>query len=233
MKRKSLGFNSMEMVAVAGVMGVAMAVATPSLVKTNQSYKLSSAASQLSQSLQNTRFEAIRRNTTNTIAIDKKNNTIMMLSTTKNSSGQNQVKTSVIPLPSGVVIASLPSTISAPSIVQSAYSNKDTFSDSDYKNLSSNKAATSFTKESSSGSNSGSGSSGSGRNDDDDSQIYQATFTSKGLPATKSGSMADPGIVHWVYMKNVNDDYMAITITSAGSTQVWRYKNNSWITTTQ
>jgi prepilin-type N-terminal cleavage/methylation domain-containing protein len=45
----------------------------------------------------------------------------------------------------------------------------------------------------------------------------QAGFTSRGLPNVT------PGAVNWIYVTNAQGDLMAVTITSAGSTRIWRW----------
>lgn len=49
----------------------------------------------------------------------------------------------------------------------------------------------------------------------------QAGFTSRGLPNVT------PGAVNWVYLTNTQNEMIAITITSAGSTRIWRWNASS------
>jgi prepilin-type N-terminal cleavage/methylation domain-containing protein len=53
----------------------------------------------------------------------------------------------------------------------------------------------------------------------------EASFNSRGLP----GPGINPGTVHWVYLTNTDGDLMAVTLTSAGSSQVWSRINGSWV----
>lgn len=52
----------------------------------------------------------------------------------------------------------------------------------------------------------------------------QAAFTSRGLPNVT------PGAVNWIYLTNTQNEMMAVTITSAGSTRIWRWNSStsSW-----
>ncbi|MBL8204279.1 MAG: hypothetical protein JNM09_08615 [Blastocatellia bacterium] len=45
---------------------------------------------------------------------------------------------------------------------------------------------------------------------------YEATFNSRGMPNVQ------PGAVNWLYLVNSNGEKVAITLTSAGSTNLWR-----------
>jgi prepilin-type N-terminal cleavage/methylation domain-containing protein len=49
----------------------------------------------------------------------------------------------------------------------------------------------------------------------------QAAFTSRGLPNVT------PGAVNWVYLTNTQGEMMAVTVTSAGSTRIWRWNTTS------
>lgn len=212
MRRNTWGYTAVEMVTVAAMIGVAMAMSAPSLIKANQNYKVNAAAQEITQGLQSTRFEAIRRNAVNTVVFDRSTSTITLYSTTVNpSSGATTVRTTQVPLGAGVVIEDLPNGMTAPSIVTSAFNNKSTFSDTDYKGLTSTLVCTSFPL------------------DNTSTTQYRATFTSRGLPAAKSGAVEDPGIVHWFYIRNATYDRRAITITSTGSTQVWKWSGGTWV----
>lgn len=52
----------------------------------------------------------------------------------------------------------------------------------------------------------------------------QASFTSRGLPNVT------PGAVNWVYLTNTQGEIMAVTVTSAGSTRIWRWNaaSSTW-----
>lgn len=54
--------------------------------------------------------------------------------------------------------------------------------------------------------------------------FYEVSFNSRGLP----GPGINAGTVHWVYLTNSNGELMAVTITSAGSSQVWRWTGSTW-----
>lgn len=54
--------------------------------------------------------------------------------------------------------------------------------------------------------------------------FYEVPFNSRGLP----GPGINPGTVHWVYLTNTNGELMAITLTSAGSSQMWRWTGSAW-----
>lgn len=49
----------------------------------------------------------------------------------------------------------------------------------------------------------------------------QASFTSRGLPNVTAGA------VNWVYLTNTQGEIMAVTITSAGSTRIWRWNSST------
>ena len=52
---------------------------------------------------------------------------------------------------------------------------------------------------------------------------YEATFNSRGMPNVQ------PGAVNWIYLVNSNGERVAITLSSAGSTNTWRKKDeNVW-----
>jgi len=51
----------------------------------------------------------------------------------------------------------------------------------------------------------------------------QASFNSRGLP----GPGVNPGTVHWVYLTNSQNELMAVTLTSAGSVQIWRWNSST------
>lgn len=57
---------------------------------------------------------------------------------------------------------------------------------------------------------------------------YEMAFSSRGLP-TGTGAALNPGTVHWVYLTNSNGDLMAVTVTSAGSSQIWRWDGSAWV----
>jgi Tfp pilus assembly protein FimT len=212
MVRNFRGYTAVEMVTVAAVIGIMMAMSAPSLIKANQNYKINAAGQEITQALQGTRFEAIRRNAVNNVMFDRAASIINVYSTTVNpANGNTTVKTTQIPLGAGIVIEGLPNGMTAPTIVTSAFSIRSTFGDTDYKNLSSSLVCTSLPL------------------DNVSTSQYRATFTSRGIPASKAGTVEDPGIVHWFYIRNANYDRRAITITSTGSTQVWKWGGSSWV----
>jgi hypothetical protein len=53
---------------------------------------------------------------------------------------------------------------------------------------------------------------------------YKAAFNSRGLPS------ALPGSVNWLYLKGADNDFIAITTTSAGSVRIWKWdrKESVW-----
>jgi prepilin-type N-terminal cleavage/methylation domain-containing protein len=52
---------------------------------------------------------------------------------------------------------------------------------------------------------------------------YEATFNSRGMPNVQ------PGAVNWLYLVNADGEKMAVTLTSAGSTNLWRKTgSNNW-----
>ena len=52
---------------------------------------------------------------------------------------------------------------------------------------------------------------------------YVATFNSRGMPNVQ------PGAVNWIYLVNPNGERVAITLSSAGSTNTWRKRGEgSW-----
>ena len=104
------GFSALEMIAVAGIVGVAAAVATPSIIKTNRSYKLNEAAQQVAQAFQSAKYEAIRNNASQTVLIDQANSTITINGYT-------------IKLPTGVTFQTQQSSTDVPEVIKTAAQN--------------------------------------------------------------------------------------------------------------
>jgi type II secretory pathway pseudopilin PulG len=231
--RKEKGFSMLETVVVSGIVLLASAISVPSIIKANKTYNLNSAASGVALSLQKARLEAIRNNASSTVVIDTGLGTIVNNQTVV-IAGAPTVKTSTIFLPQGVEFKNLPETISAPPMVVTSFEKKSSFTEDSYKNLANSKVTSSFTPSTTTTSTttnsgtSGSGTSGSCNSGTAGSVPVTATFTSKGVPGKSDGKMSDPGMVNWVYLKSSNDEWITITVTSVGSTQIWRYKNGSW-----
>ena len=180
------GFTAIEMVTMVGIIGVAAAVTAPSMIKSNRSYRLNTAAQQVAQAFQSARFEAIRNNSSQTVLIDKTNSTITI-------NGQT------ITLPNGVTFQTQTSSSDVPSEIKTAAANGTNGTVSGQET--NEKTAVSFPYNST-------------------SSKYVATFNSRGLPNVQ------PGVLNWLYLVNTNGEKIAITLTSAGSTNTWR-KNSS------
>lgn len=180
------GFSVFEMVATAGIVAVAAAVATPSIIKANRSYQLSSAAQQVSQAFEAAKFEALRNNTTQSVLIDPASNTITI-------NGKD------IQLPDGVTFQTQQDSNDVPNMIRNASDNGISGQQTDETK------SVSFPRR-------------SGDNK------YEATFNSRGMPNVQ------PGAVNWLYLSNPNGEKVAITLTSAGSTNTWRKKraDDSW-----
>ncbi|MFN7931148.1 MAG: hypothetical protein U0Y68_25115 [Blastocatellia bacterium] len=188
--RKEKGFTAIEMVTMVGIVGITAAIAAPSIIKSNRSYKLNTAAQDVAQAFQSARFEAIRNNNSQNVYIDKTNNTITINGRT-------------ITLPNGITFQTQTSSSDLPAEIKSAASNGSSGTVSGQQ--SNEKTAVSFPYDSS-------------------TSKYVATFNSRGLPNVQ------PGAVNWLYLVNADGEKVAITLTSAGSTNTWRKKSSgdSW-----
>lgn len=184
--KKEKGFTAIEMVTMLGIIGVTAAMAAPSIIKSNRSYKLNTAAQDVAQAFQAARFEAIRNNSSQTVLIDKANSTIT-------------INGRAIKLPDGITFQTQTSSSDVPNEIKTAATNGSNGTVSGQET--NEKTAVSFPYDSS-------------------ASKYVATFTSHGLPSVQ------PGVVNWLYLVNSNGEKVAITLTSAGSTNTWR-KNAS------
>jgi prepilin-type N-terminal cleavage/methylation domain-containing protein len=184
------GFSALEMITVTGILGIAAAVATPSIIKTNRSYKLNEAAQQVAQAFQSAKYEAIRNNASQTVLIDQANRTITINGYT-------------VQLPTGVSFQTQQSSTDVPDVIKTAAENGEAGTvQGQTTNV---KVAVSFPLRPS-------------------DNKYEAIFTSRGLPNV------NPGTLNWVYLANSDGERVAITISSAGSTNVWRKKETEeWI----
>ncbi|HYE74213.1 MAG TPA: type II secretion system protein [Blastocatellia bacterium] len=106
------------------------------------------------------------------------------------------------PLPSGISFTSI--SVTPPSIVSTAVANATSIGGQQGTNAS---ALTSFPATTGA------------------TNFYEVSFNSRGLP----GPGINAGTIHWVYLTNSNNELMAVTITSAGSSQVWRWTGSAWI----
>jgi prepilin-type N-terminal cleavage/methylation domain-containing protein len=181
------GFSALEMVAVAGIIGVAAAIAAPSVIKSNRSYKLEAAAQQVAQAFQSAKYEAIRNNASQTVLIDQANNTITINGNT-------------IQLPAGVTFQTQQSSTDVPTEIRAAALNGETGTIAGQ--TSNEKVAVSFPMRTS-------------------DNKYVATFNSRGMPNVT------PGAVNWIYLVNPDGEKVAITLSSAGSTNTWRKKGDT------
>lgn len=184
--KKERGFTAFEMVTVTAIIGVAVAAASPSIIKSNRSYKLNTAAQQVAQAFQSARFEAIRNNSSQTVLIDKTNSTITITGRT-------------IKLPDGVTFQTQVSSSDVPTEIKNAAINGG--NGTVVGQESNEKTAVSFPYNST-------------------NSKYVATFNSRGMPNVQ------PGAVNWLYLVNADSEKVAITLSSAGSTNTWR-KNTS------
>lgn len=184
--KKENGFTAIEMVTMVAIVGVAAAVTAPNIIKSNRSYKLNTAAQDVAQAFQSARFEAIRNNSSQSVYLDKTNNTLTINGRT-------------IQLPAGVTFQAQTSSTDLPAEIKSAASNGSSGTISGQQ--SNEKSAISFPYDSS-------------------TSKYVATFNSRGLPNVQ------PGALNWLYLVNADGEKVAITLSSAGSTNTWR-KNGS------
>lgn len=188
--KKERGFTAFEMVTVAAMVGVAVAAASPSIIKSNRSYRLNTAAQQVAQAFQSARFEAIRNNASQTVTIDKINHTITINGNT-------------IQLPAGVSFQTQTSSSDVPTEIKTAATNGT--NGTVVGQETNEKTAVSFPYNST-------------------TSKHVATFNSRGMPNVQ------PGTLNWLYLVNTDGEKVAITLTSAGSTNTWRKKNSnsSW-----
>ena len=187
--KNAYGFTALEMVTVTGIIGIAVAVATPSIIKANRSYQLNTAAQEVCQAFESARFEAIRNNNSQTVLFDQANNTITIYGR-------------VIQLPAGVSFQTQASN-NVPNTIKTAATNgaNGTLPGQETNE----RAAVSFPLRTA-------------------DNVNVATFNSRGMPSVQ------PGILNWVYLVNSNDEKVAVTLSSAGSMNVWRQKDSStWI----
>ncbi len=98
-----------------------------------------------------------------------------------------------INLPAGVTFQTQQSSTAIPSVIRSAAANSATISGQE----SNDKKSVSFPLRAA-------------------DNKYVATFNSKGMPNVQ------PGAVNWIYLVNSNGERVAITLSSAGSTNTWR-----------
>ena len=183
--KKEQGFTAFEMVTVTAMVAVAVAAASPSIIKANRSYKLNAATQEVTQAFQSARYEAIRNNSSQTVLIDKANSTITINGRT-------------IKLPEGVSFQTQVSSTDLPNEIKNATVSGVPGQESNEK------SAVSFPYSSTDGK-------------------YVATFISRGMPNVQ------PGAVNWLYLVNSDGEKVAITLSSAGSTNAWRKKDSgSW-----
>jgi type II secretory pathway pseudopilin PulG len=105
----------------------------------------------------------------------------------------------VIVLPAGIHFAALPSSIAAPNTIQTASANSSALP----QQPSDAKCAVSFPAGSS-------------------TELREINFTGRGLPEV------EPGVLHWVYLVNQDEQRMAVTLTSVGGAAILKYKENTW-----
>lgn len=187
--KNEFGFTALEMVTVTGIISIAVAVATPNIIKANRSYQLSTAAQEVCQAFEAARFEAIRNNNTQTALFDQANNTITIYGR-------------VIQLPEGVSFQTQTSD-DVPTVIKNAATNGVNGALPGQET--NDRAAISFPL----------------RTTDN---VNVATFNSRGMPTVQ------PGVLNWIYLTNANGEKVAITLSSAGSTNLWRKKaSNPWV----
>jgi prepilin-type N-terminal cleavage/methylation domain-containing protein len=188
------GFSMMEIMTVCTIVGVMTTMAVPGMMRSVRTYRLGSAARQVAQALQAARFDAIRTNTSSQVKFDTTNFTVQ--------SGAG----AVVALPPGVQFTSLPTGVTAPSVITAATTNATNIpgqvTDS----------ATGVSFPTSAG-------------------LRVATFTTRGVPGNLNGTLISPGAVNWAYLINSQGEIAVVTLTGAGSTQVLRWNANTsqWI----
>ncbi len=180
----SHGITLIEIAVVMLVIGIAVAIAAPSLIRALQTYRLNSGAQQIADAFQLARFAAVRSNSAQSVFFNTSNNSLAV--------GQTTAATATL-LPPGVQFVS--PTVAAPAIVANAAANAGAIAGQQ----SNTQAAISFPTVAG------------------QTNFHQAAFTSRGLPNVT------PGAVNWVYLTNNRNELAAVTITSAGSTRIWRW----------
>jgi type II secretory pathway pseudopilin PulG len=100
--RKEKGFSMLETVVVSGMVLVACAASAPSLVKASRAYQLNTAAQQVSQELQEAKYDAIRKNVSQSVIFNVANNSLQVSDPTPTD--PTRLKT-ILTLPSGVTFS--------------------------------------------------------------------------------------------------------------------------------
>ena len=185
--RKQAGYSLFELLSVVAVLGVVVAIAVPNLTRAQRHYQLQSAAQQIVQIFQAARLDAVGKITSRTLVFNTTTNTITASDGT------------AITLPTGVRFAALPSSISAPNLIQTASANSSALP----QQQSDAKTAVSFPAGSS-------------------AETRELRFTGRGLPDV------EPGVVHWVYLANQDGQWVAVTLTSVGGATILKLKENTW-----
>ena len=119
--RNAKGFSLLELMIVLGIVMVVSTISVPSLIKANRGYQLQSSARAIAQELQAAKFKAIGSNSSKTITFDTSANSFV------SSAGV------ITTLPANVKFEALPTTMTAPAMIQTASGNSLTGQKSDAK----------------------------------------------------------------------------------------------------
>lgn len=200
--RRERGFSMMEIVTVCAIISIMATVAVPGVMRSIRTQRLTSGAQQVAQALQSAKFEAIRTNNRAQIVFNTTSQTLQLVTW----SGTTSTAAAAVALPAEVQFSSLPSNMTAPAIITSAAANAAAIPGQE----SDSQTAVSFPL-----------SSGN----------RVATFTTRGMPGKTDGTNIDPGTVNWVHLTNSVGERMIVTITSAGSVQIWRWNaaSSQWM----
>lgn len=200
--KKARGFTVTELVTVGAIVTVAAAMASPTVVKTVRSERLSTGAQGIAQALQSARYEAMRTNERAKVQFDTTNKTY----TVYVRQNGNYVAKETRSLSSDVNFTDLPDNISPPTVISTAVSKYGSIW---------GQQANARTKVSFSGS----------------SNTYSAYFTAKGLPGNSDGRQVSPGQVNWISLTNEQGELYVITLTSEGEVITWRWNagTSQWV----
>ena len=100
--KKEKGFSMLELIAVSSMVLVAAVATAPSLVKASRAYKLNAASQQISQALQAAKYDAIRKNVSQSVIFNVANNSLQVSDPTPTNPAN--VKT-ILTLPAGVTFS--------------------------------------------------------------------------------------------------------------------------------
>lgn len=200
--KKARGFTVTELVTVGAIVTVAAAMASPTVVKTVRSERLSTGAQGIAQALQSARYDAMRTNERTKVEFDTTRKTYTVYVRRSGDYVAKETRT----LSSDVSFADLPEGVTPPTVISTAVSKASSI---DGQQSNANKKI-SFSLS---------------------SDVYSAYFTAKGLPGKSSGDQVEPGQVNWFYLTNDQGELYVITLTSEGEVIPWRWNagTSQWV----